>query len=177
MSRIAVLLALIAGLLTSGACAQSNPTSPGASNQSACLPATTLDELTKALDDAVSGPGNKDRTCLRELLLPGARLTPLFKSPDGTLAPRYLTVLDWINAVAHRGTEEIYERQMKVTRQQYGHMAQLWSEYEIRLTPEGKATVHGVNSIQAVFDGSRWKVIAILWETEATAGSAPVKNP
>jgi hypothetical protein len=175
MSRLGVFLAFAAALFGPGINAQSNPPA-GDSSISACPAATTLDELTKALDEAVSGPGNKDRTCLRELLLPGARLTPVLKA-SGNVAPRNLTVDEWIKAVAKRGSQEMYERQMKVNKQEYGHMAGLWSEYEIRPTPDGKATQHGVNSIQAVYDGSRWRVLAVLWETEATAGAAPVDKP
>ena len=171
MNRIAVLFALM--VVLPWACVLAQP-GPGAS---ACLPATTLDELTKALDDAVSGPGNKDRTCLRALLFPDARLSPLSPVPDGKLAPHHLTVDDWINAVARRGSEPIYERQVKVTTHQYGHIAELWCEYEIRPTPDGAATVHGVNSIQAVYDGARWRVAAILWETEKTAGAVPGNTP
>jgi hypothetical protein len=175
MSRPVVLFAFAAVLLAPGINAQSNPPA-GDASISACPSATTLDELTKALDEAVSGPGNKDRTCLRELLLPGARLTPLLKA-SGNVAPHHLTVDEWIKAVAKRGTQEMYERQVKVTKAEYGHMAALWSEYEIRPTPDGKATQHGVNSIQALYDGSRWRVLDVLWETEATAGAAPVDKP
>src|SRR5664279_1557014 len=76
---------------------------------SACLPSTTLEELTKALDDAISGPADKDRTCLRDLLLPDARLTPIRKAENGSFSPRMLTVDDWINAVAKRGSEVMVE--------------------------------------------------------------------
>jgi hypothetical protein len=169
MSRIASVLVFMALLVTPMVHAQSTP--------APCPPATTLAELTKALDDAVSGPGNKDRTCLRALLLPEARLSPLSPQPDGKLAPRNLTVDDWINAVAKRGSEEFYERQVKVSTHQYGHIAELWCDYEIRPTPDGAATIHGVNSIQAVYDGARWRVAAILWETEKTAGVAPGSKP
>jgi hypothetical protein len=175
MSRPGILLALAAALLSPVINAQSNPPASELS-PSACPTATTLDELTKALDDAVSGPSNKDRTCLRELLLPGARLTPLLKEA-ASVAPRHLTVDEWIKVVARRGSQEMYERQVKVTKEEYGHMAALWSEYEIRPTPDGKASQHGVNSIQAVYDGSRWRVLAVLWETETTAGAAPVDKP
>jgi hypothetical protein len=176
MNRIGVLLAFAAALFAPGISAQPDPTA-GDLSDSECPRATTLDQLTKALDDAVSGPGNKDRTCLRALLLPGARLTPLIKSPIGSLSPHNMSVDDWIKAVAKRGSAEMYERQVKVTREEYGHMAQLWSEYETRPSPEGKATVHGVNSIQAFYDGSRWRVLAVLWESDATAASGPESKP
>lgn len=141
----------------------------------ACLPSTTLEELTKALDDAVSGPANKDRTCLRQLLLPDARLTPVRKADDGSFVPHNLTVDDWIDAVAKRGSGVFYEVQVKVKAETYGHFAHLWSTYEIRPTPDGKPEAVGINSIQAVFDGTRWRVQSIFWESNATAGPVPEK--
>lgn len=142
---------------------------------SACLPTTTLEELTKALDQAVSGPANKDRTCLRQILLPDARLTPVRKADDGSFAPHNLTVDDWIDVVAKRGSDPFYEVQVKVTTEKYGHFAHLWSTYEIRPTPDGKPEAVGINSIQAVFDGTRWRVQSIFWESNATAGPVPEK--
>jgi len=170
MKNIAVLSALLGALLAAGAHAQ-----PGVSAPAACPPATTLDELTRALDDAVSGPRDKDRTCLRELMLPEARLTPIRKGQDGAFAPRILTVDDWINAVRGQGGAPLYERQVKVKSETYGHFAHLWSTYEIRPTPDGKATVVGINSVQAVYDGSRWRVLSVLWEPDTTAGPVPEK--
>jgi len=173
MKVLTAFLVLSAAVLGPVAFAQDNP--PAAkSAATACPPSTTLDELTKALDDAVSGPAGKDRTCLRDLLLPEARLTPIRKAEDGTFAPAMLTVEDWINAVAIRGGE-FYERQVKVRSESYGHFAHLWSTYEIRPTPDGKATVMGVNSVQAVNDGKRWRVLSVLWEPDSTAGPIPEK--
>jgi len=141
----------------------------------ACPATTTLDDLVKALDDAVSGPANKDRTCLRQVTLPEARLSPIHKEDSGSFAPRMLTVDDWINTVAKRGSDAFYEVQVKVKTESYGHVAHLWSTYEIRPTLDGKATVTGINSIQAVFDGTRWRVLSILWEPSTTAGPVPEK--
>src|SRR6266567_5138740 len=174
MSRIAALLALALRLFAPALHAQS-PAPPRQSTATACPPSTTLEELTKALDDAVSGPGDKDRTCLRRLLLPDARLTPISKAEDSSFSPRVLTVDDWINAVAKRGSDAFYERQIKVKSETYGHFAHLWSTYEIRPTPDGKATVTGINSLQAVNDGTRWRVLSVLWEPDTTAGPVPEK--
>jgi hypothetical protein len=171
MKCIAVMTALSVALLAGSAYAQP---STGAST-SACPSAATLDELTKALDDAVSGPRDKDRTCLRDLMLPEGRMTPVRKEQDGTFAPRMLTVDDWIKAVSGHAGAPFYEKQVKVRAESYGHFAHLWSTYEIRPTADGKAEVTGINSIQAVFDGKRWRVLSILWESDATAGPVPEK--
>ena len=160
--------AAAAAAILAAACAQVQAQSP-------CPAAATLPDLIKAVDDAVSGPGNKDRTCLRQILTPDARLIPLVKGQDGRWAPHVLTVDDWIARVAKRGDEAFYERQIKYSTEEYGHMAHLWSTYEVRETPDGKPTVRGINSIQAVNDGSAWKIVQILWEAEGPGEPLPAK--
>lgn len=140
-----------------------------------CPSTKTLDDLIKALDDAVSGPGDKDRTCLRQLLLPEARLIPVGKGKDGVVAPHILTVDDWITRVAARGHDAFYEHQIKYSSDVYGHIAHLWSAYEIRPTPDGKAEIRGINSIQAAFNGTEWKVVEILWQAETADEQIPQK--
>ena len=193
MNRSSALFVLAAGLLSSPAFAQSNPPAsrpstppsqsatatqgaPSPSAQAAptsCLPARTLDDLTKALDDAVSGPADKDRGCLRQLFYPDSRMIPVGRTREGLFAPHVLTVDNWIEAVQKRGSGAFYERQVKVKSETFAHIAHLWTTYEIRPTPDGKATVRGINSIQAVFDGVRWKITQITWETETPTEPIP----
>ena len=147
-----------------------------ASTPETCGPSTTLDELITSLDAAVSGPADKDRTCMRDLLLPDARLTPMAKAPEGGLAPHILTVDGWIGAVQKRGHAAIYEKQVKVRQEVYSNIAHLWSTYELRLnSPEAKPEVRGINSIQAVYDGKRWRVYGILWQAETPTTPIPDK--
>ena len=174
MNRSVVLLAVGALLLSRTLIAQANP-SLAAAPAPVCLPTTTLDELVKAIDDSVSGPGDKDRTCFRDVMLPEARLIPVSMAPDGTVVPHVLTVDGWIEAVARRGSSAFFERQVKVGTEQYGHIAHLWSTYEIRPTPDGKATVRGINSIQAIYDGKRWRIQEVLWQAESPAELVPEK--
>ena len=139
-----------------------------------------LDQLISAIDAAVSGPADKDRTCFRQLFLPDARLIPIRIAADGTATPVLLTVDGWIDAVAKRGSAVFYEHQVKVRTESWAHMAHLWSTYETRTTPEGKPPEgkvldRGINSIQAVFDGKRWQVIEILWQAETPADPVPAK--
>jgi hypothetical protein len=140
-----------------------------------CPSTSTIPDLVKALDDAVSGPGNKDRACLRAVLMPEAKLIPMAQSPDGKWAPHVLTVDDWISRVAKRGDQTFYEHQVKYSLETYGQIAQLWSTYEIRETPDGKPTARGINSIQAVNDGSKWKVAQIVWKAESPSDPIPAK--
>ncbi len=140
-----------------------------------CPTTATLPDLIKAVDEAVSGPANKDRTCMRQLFTPDARLIPLVKGLDGKWAPHILTLDDWITRVAKRGSEAFYEHQIKYSVDEYGHVAHLWSTYQVTETPDGKPTVRGINSIQAVYDGTAWKIVQILWEAESPAEPLPAK--
>jgi hypothetical protein len=142
---------------------------------SSCPATPTLPDLIKAVDDAISGPGNKDRTCMKQLFTPDARLIPVGKGQDGKWAPHILTVDDWIARVAKRGDTAFYEHQIKYSVEEYGHIAHLWSTYEIRETPEGKATMRGINSMQAVYDGAQWKLIEVLWQAETPDEPLPAK--
>jgi hypothetical protein len=146
----------------------------------ACPSTTTLDQLIAAIDAAVSGPGNQDRTCFRALFATDARLIPIRIAPDGTVTPRILTVQDWIDAVAKRGSGVFIEKQIKVRTETWAHLAHLWSTYETRsapdaTSPEGKLMDRGINSIQAIFDGKQWHIIEITWQAENSSDPVPGK--
>jgi hypothetical protein len=140
---------------------------------SACPSAKTIDELMVALDAAVSGPADKDRTCFRQLFTADAQLVPMASGPDGNLAPKTLTVDDWIAAVKKHGNEIFYEKQIKYTSNVFGHEAHIWSTYETRSAPDGKPLARGINSIEAVNGEQGWKVEHILWEAESPAELVP----
>jgi hypothetical protein len=57
----------------------------------------------------------------------------------------------------------------------YGHIAHLWSTYEVRPNPDGKPEIRGINSIQAVFDGNNWKIMQVLWQAETPDEPIPAK--
>jgi hypothetical protein len=168
LAFLGTLLAAVPALQAQAPDAQTGPSS------AACLSTATLDDLIKAVDAAVSGPTNKDRTCFRALFLPETRLIPLRHMPDGSYQPRVLNVDDWIALVAKRGADSLTEKQIKVKTETYGHIAHLWSTYETTSASD-KRTDRGINSIQAVFDGKQWKIIEIVWQAESPAEKVPEK--
>jgi hypothetical protein len=180
MRRLSLSLALAAALLVVAPALPAQTPDAQPPKITVCPSAATLDELVEAIDAAVSGPGNQDRTCFRGLFAPDARLIPLRIGADGTATPRILTVQDWIDLVAKRGNAIFYERQVKVSAESWDHMAHLWSTYETRTTPdgkppEGKVIDRGINSIQAIFDGKQWHIIQIVWQAQTPANLVPEK--
>jgi hypothetical protein len=145
-----------------------------------CPSTATLDLLITAIDAAVSGPADKDRTCFRALFLPDARLIPIRIAADGTANPVVLNVDGWISAVAKRGSQVLTERQIKVKTESWAHLAHLWSTYTTTLgsgdkPSEGQIMDRGINSIQAVYDGKQWHVIEIVWQAEKPEDPVPAK--
>jgi hypothetical protein len=165
---VAVLLALAPLSLLDAQTAQTAPAAPSAA---ACPPTATLDQLITAIDAAVSGPANKDRTCMRQIMLPEVRLIPV--NPT-TGQQRVLTLDDWIAAVAKNGDEMVTEKQLKFQSETFGHIAHLWSTYETTLA--GKPLARGINSIQAEFDGQNWHIIEIVWQAETPDTPVPAKD-
>ena len=141
----------------------------------ACPSTSTLDLLITAIDAAVSGPADKDRTCFRALFLPDARLIPIRIAADGTANPLVLNVDGWVNAVAKRGSQVLTERQINVKTESWAHLAHLWSTYTTSIGAEDKPADRGINSIQAVFDGKQWHVIEIVWQAEKPEDPVPAK--
>jgi hypothetical protein len=176
MHRSILIFALTAALLVPALAAQS-PAPAVPATALACPATATLDQLIAAIDAAVSGPADKDRTCFRQLFLADARLIPIRIAADGTATPHILTVDGWIEAVRKRGSAVFYEHQIKVRTESWAHIAHLWSTYETRITPDGKAPAvdRGINSIQAIFDGTRWQIIEITWQAETPADPVPEK--
>lgn len=174
MRKTALFLALAAAVLIPQLPAQTAPTP---ATPTVCPSTTTLDDLVKAIDSAVTGPADKDRTCFRALFLPEARLVPLAKNADGGFSPHILTVDGWIEAVRKRGNASLMEHQIKVRTEVYGHLAHLWSTYETRVEIDGKvqSQVKGINSIQVVNDGKSWKIQEIVWEAETPEEKIPTE--
>src|ERR1700686_2320136 len=129
MNRTVALFALAAGLLAPAGFGQSTTPPAHPAGAVTCKSTPNLDDLIKALDEAVSGPADKDRTCLRQVLYPNARLIPVTKTREGAYAPHVLTLDEWIEAVHKRGNVSLYEKQIKVKSETYGHIAHLWSTY------------------------------------------------
>jgi hypothetical protein len=179
MLRLPVAVALAAVLITPTLHAQSPAPQPAAPT-AACPSTATLEQLVTAIDAAVSGPANQDRTCFRALFLPDARLIPIRIAADGTATPIVLNVDGWVSAVAKNGSMVFYEKQLNVRTESWAHIAHLWSTYETRTTPdgkppEGKVMDRGINSIQAVYDGKQWHVIQIIWQAEKPEDPVPAK--
>jgi Putative lumazine-binding len=153
----------MAGMLAGNAAAQ--PPSP------ACLLPAEPAAIPAAIDAAITGPTEKDRSCMKELFLPEARLVIAGSGADGAPTYTVLTLDDWIARVKSRGHAMLEEKQIKYAIETFGGITHLWSTYALR--SDGKQIARGVNSIQAMKVPGGWRVLGIMWQAESAATPLP----
>ena len=163
MLRLSLLLSTIGAMVAGNAAAQSQA--------STCILPSTPKSIAAAIDAAISGPADKDRSCMQQLFLPEARLIIVAEGANGALKYTVLTLDDWITRVKARGSALLEEKQVKFSIEDFGGIAHLWSTYVLH--SDGKQVARGINSIQAVKVGGGWRVSGIQWQAESAALPLP----
>ena len=165
MLRTLFLATILAGAMAGSAMAQAP--APDAS----CALPSEPEDIPAAVDAAISGPADKDRACMKALLIPEARMMFVSLGADG--APTYTlqTLDDWIARVNARGHAMLEEKQLKFHIERYGDIAHLWSSYA--LYSDGKQVGRGINSIQAIQEAGGWRVTGIMLLAESATAPLP----
>jgi hypothetical protein len=163
MLRTLFLATTLAGALAGSATAQT----PAAG----CVLPSEPQGIPAALDAAITGPADKDRDCMKALLIPEARLMFVSLGTDGKPTYRLETLDDWIARVKARGHAVLDEEQLKFHIERYGNIAHLWSSYALH--SDGKQVARGINSIQAIKEGGGWRVVGIMLQAESATAPLP----
>jgi hypothetical protein len=128
----------------------------------------SIDGMLAALYSVISGPaGERDWNRFRSLFLPQARLTAATKRPDGTSRIRPMSVEDYAKGAGDYFAQHGFFESAIVNRiQTFGNVSQVFSSYESRHAAGEAPFARGINSIQMLYDGSRWWIVSILWDEE-----------
>ena len=139
----------------------------------------SLDGLIAALYDVISGPAGQKRDWdrMRTLFAPGARLIPTGKNQEGKGSMQMWTVEEYITRsgpVLER--DGFFERELGRVEERYGNIVHAFSTYDSKRTlQDPKPFMRGINSIQAWFDGTRWWILNVFWESESPSNPIPPK--
>ena len=141
---------------------------------------SSIDAIIDAAYDVISGPAGKPRDWKREraLVLPGARVVPTASKAgdnESKLTPQLLDVEGYIARVEPFFREHgFYETEIARRTEQFGQIAQVWSTYESRHSPDDpEPFMRGINSFQLFHDGARWWIVNIFWQHESAAHPIP----
>jgi hypothetical protein len=155
--------AMLAGAQTDGAMAQAPDAGCALPSKPKGIPA--------AIDAAISGPADKDRACMKALLIPEARMMFVSLGADGAPSYTLQTLDDWIARVKARGHTMLEEKQLKFHIESYGNIAHIWSSYA--LYSDGKQVARGINGIQAIKEAGGWRVTSIMVQAESATAPLP----
>lgn len=177
MAAAAVLLAV------SAAPAQVPAPTPAVSTPAAPVarPAdvASIEAIVASVYDVISGPAGaaRDWNRFRSLFVPGARLIPTGRTPDGAARIRVGDVEAYISMSGPSLEKNgFFEREIGRRVERFGNIAHVFSAYDSKRTAaDEKPFARGINSIQLYFDGTRWWVVTILWDSERSDNPIPAE--
>ena len=165
-----MIASLLSGLFLASVCADAQPPSKDTGS---------MDSILAALYDVISGPAGQKRDWdrMRSLFVPGARLIPTRKRPDGLTETRVLDVEGYISATGSNLEKNgFFEKEVSRRTETFGSISQVFSTYESRRNADdAKPFARGINSIQLLNDGKRWWVVTIYWQAENAETPIPAE--
>ncbi len=138
----------------------------------------TIDSLLIALYATISGPVGQPRQWDRfySLMHPQARLIPTGCDTAGACRLRIMTPAEYHQrADSFLVATGFTERELKHRVERYGAIAQAFSAYESYRNAETKPFARGINSLQLFWDGKRWWVLSIFWDSERPTNPLPAE--
>ncbi len=138
---------------------------------------STLDGILNAFYDVISGPAGQPRDWERDrsLYAPGALFGPSGVNPDSGPYALVLDLKQYIQRAEPILASGFFEREIHRVTRSYGKVTHVFSTYEARSTPDGPIIARGVNSIELVFAGNRWWIVASLWDREREGNPIPAE--
>ena len=137
---------------------------------------SSIDSIVKALYAVISGPAGMERNWSRakSLFIPDIRMIATSPNKAGQPNVRVITLQDYVDRVSVAVQKQgFYESEIKRSARQFGNVAQVFSSYQIRHDLKGDVAVMGVNALQLYFDGHRWWIASVAWDTDRPGNPLP----
>jgi len=136
----------------------------------------SIDSIITTLYAVISGPVGQPRQWDRfmSLMHPDARLIPTGCNPTNRCTLRIMTPADYRQrADSFLVAMGFHEKELHRRTERYGAIAHAFSSYESFRRDETTPFGRGINSIQLFWDGTRWWVMSIFWDSERPDNPLP----
>ncbi len=132
----------------------------------------SIDGIIKAFYEVISGPAGQPRQWDRDrtLYVPGVRFIALSSKVKASTMDHDQYVKVSNDAMVKNG---FFEEEIHRVTNHFGNVAQVFSIYQEKLKLDGDIIGRGVNSIQLYFDGTRWWISAVTWQSESADNPIP----
>jgi len=139
----------------------------------------TIDSTIETLYSVISGEKGEARNweLFKYLFHKDAKLMPSGNNRQGVADIRYMTADQYIETSGKWLLENgFFEKEMGRKTERFGNMAHLFSTYEsFRTASDTQPFMRGINSIQMLYDGTRWWILNIFWQGETPNQPIPKK--
>lgn len=146
--------------------------------QAAASDVESIDAIITAVYDAISGDAGEARNWDRfnSLFVADASLSLVAASVEGFT--RYVTNPQTYGITSGPILERdgFHEEEIHRVTEQYGQIAHVFSTYTSkRNKQDAEPFARGINSFQLMYDGSRWWVVSIFWQSETELNPIPAR--
>lgn len=172
---------LVLGLVP--ACAGTSPVGSGAAASTPAVATvaprpedvSSVDGILRAYYEVTNvppgGPAQWERD--RTLYVPWIRFVSLSSGASGRPAAKVWTHPEFVEATEPLVKKGFVEREIFRTTRRYGNMVHVDSTYEVLVGTGNPVPSRGVNSLDLYFDGRRWWVASVVWQSEDAAHPIP----
>lgn len=136
---------------------------------------SSIDGLVKAFYETISGAAGQPRQWGRDrnLYIPGVRFAAV-NERSGKVTMSVMDHQQYVDAVNDYFVRAgFFEKEIHRVEKRFGNIAHVFSTYETRAKADGPVTARGVNSIELVFDGTRWWIASAIWDEERPNNPIP----
>lgn len=138
---------------------------------------STIEGIVKASYETISGGVGVPRDWGRDRTLfdPNSRSVAIHAdAKTGAIKTESMSEQDYADrSDASLVKDGFTEREIKHVIKRFGNVATVLSSYEG--SPAGKAIERGVNIFQLYFDGKRWWILSMVWDTERPDNAIPAE--
>ncbi|NND73175.1 MAG: hypothetical protein HKN43_16500 [Rhodothermales bacterium] len=156
--------------------AQESPSTPPETYEANPADVSSIDAITAAVYEVISGPAGEERDWdrFRSLFRPEAKLIPV-GIRDGQAGSFPMTPDQYIERSGPWLVQNgFFETEINRVTEQYGVIAHHFSTYESRRKADDpEPFARGINSFQLMNDGQRWWVVNIFWQGESEEYPVP----
>ncbi len=162
---------LLAMLLATSACAHTP--APDAAPRPADV--ETIDGIMRAFYEVVNFDAGAPRQWSRDRTLysPWIRFVSIGRVVDGRPRIDVWSHQELVDQTDALGAQGFHERELFREQRQYGNTAQVRSSYVGWVGTDESAAFRGVNNIDLYFDGARWWIASVMWQSEDAAHPIP----
>jgi hypothetical protein len=109
----------------------------------------------------------------RTLYVPWIRFVSLGSGTSGRPTAKVWTHPEFVEATEPLVKKGFTEREIFRTTRRYGNMVHVDSTYEVLVGTGNPVPGRGVNSLDLYFDGTRWWVASVVWQSEDATHPIP----